>query len=244
MEGISREQFAESVAAAIGSVRHFYREVDRLVAALKEALLDGDPELKVVRGSAGKGSSSKQHGRVVLRDEFSLLFQPHVEDDDEFNTESGDDEDDSEEDEGADEEPKRKSRPAELDPEQPLLALRVSLSTAQPVQGFEPSLQYAVLGDWQVSGVKPSETFALKRYMLRRIPMALGKVTDPERRVETQARAAGRRKGKGDGRISFRILGGIQTVALYDLDEPQASDDLAVRMKGHWQAFAEGQVDG
>jgi len=121
------------------------------------------------------------------------------------------------------------------------LALRLSLSTPQSVTGFEPALQYAVLGDWWISGTKPPDSFVVKRYMLRRIPVMLGKVTDDSKRVVTAARVAGKGKSaKGDRRISCLILGGIHTVALYDLEDPKALDELAVRMKEHWHNLTEG----
>lgn len=245
MEGISRTEFADAVGAAIGSVRHFYREVDRLVAGLKEALREEPDPLKVVRGSTGKGSSAKQQGRVVLRDEYSILFEPEAEEP--LVADGGDEEDDEDEENDDPEETegttKRRSAPAELDPDQPLLALRLTLSTPHSLPGFEPALQYAVLGDWWISGTKPPDSFLVKRYMLRRIPVMLGKVTDDSKRVVTAARVAGKGKSaKGDRRISCRILGGIHTVALYDLDDPKALDELAVRMKEYWHNVTEGTV--
>jgi len=39
---------------------------------------------------------------------------------------------------------------------QPLLALRLSLATTRPVPGFEPSLQYSVLGVVSQDGIEPS----------------------------------------------------------------------------------------
>jgi len=245
MEGISRTEFAEAVGAAIASVRHFYREVDRLVAGLREHLREEPDPLKVVRGSTGKGSSAKQHGRVVLRDEYSILFEPEPDTEESLVADGGDendDEDDENDDvEDAENTSKRRSTPVELDPDQPLLALRLGLSTPNALPGFEPSLQYAVLGDWWVSGEKPPDSFPVKRYMLRRIPVALGKVTDDSKRVPTAARISGKGKAKrGDRRISCRILGGLQTVALYDLDDPKALDELAVTLKKHWQTVTEG----
>ena len=238
MEGLSRTEFADAVGAAIASVRHFYREVDRLVSGIKEALREEPDPLKVVRGSTGKGSAAKQQGRVVLREEYSILFEPET--DDEPLVADGGDEDDEEDEEEGDVRAtsKRKSAPAEMDPDQPLLALRLSLSTSHSLPGFEPSLQYAVLGDWLIGGAKPADSFTVKRYMLRRIPVALGKVTDPSKRVNTTARV-GKGKGSGDRRISCRVLGGIHTVALYDLDDPKALDELVSKMKDHWQKVTE-----
>jgi hypothetical protein len=76
--------------------------------------------------------------------------------------------------------------------------------------------------------------------MLRRIPVMLGKVTDDSKRVVTAARVGKSKAAKGDRRISCRILGGIHTVALYDLDDPKSLDELAVKMKDHWHKVTEG----
>ena len=245
MQQTTRTEFADAVGAAIAGVRHFYREVDRLVAGIRDALRSEPEPLKVMRGSTGKGSSAKQHGRVVLRDEYAILFEPDAEQDEAL-ADDPEDDDDEEGDEPEDEPQggKRKSAPIELEPDQPLLALRLSLSTPQPVPGFEPSLQYAVLGDWWVSGVRPDDAFVLKRYMLRRIPVILGHAGDQAKRIKTRARVSGKGKGsKGDRFVSCRILGGVHAVALYDLDEPKALDALAIRMKEHWHNVSEQSTD-
>src|SRR5262249_45105411 len=126
----TRTEFADAVGAAIAGVRHFYREVDRLVAGIRDALRSEPEPLKVMRGSTGKGSSAKQHGRVVLRDEYAILFEPDAEQDEAL-ADDPEDDDDEEGDESEDETQgsKRKSAPIELEPDQPLLALRLSLST-------------------------------------------------------------------------------------------------------------------
>lgn len=238
MEDISRSEFAEAVGAAIASVRHFYREVDRLVLTLREALLEEPDSLGVVRGSTGKGTNVKQQGRLVLRDEYAILFEGASDLGDE---DDEDDDADAEEADDAADNPsgsRKRSTPAELNADQPLLALRLSLATHRHLQTFEPSLQYAVLGDWGLglAGAKPAESFLLKRNMLRRITWILEK-GDNSKRMLTAAQVIG--KGKrvkgGDRTLSCRILGGVQTVALYDLDGPKALDDLAVTMKQHWR---------
>lgn len=247
MENVSRSEFAESVSAAIASVRHFYREVDRLVVNLREVLLEEPDSLKVVRGSTGKGTSVKQQGRVVLRDEYSILFEPAEDEEGAADAaeDDGDDEEDADELEDEVDKPsgsRKRSRPAELDPDQPLLVLRLSLATQRPSESFEPSLQYAVLGAWGLglTEAKHPGPFLLKRNMLRRITWILEK-GDSSKRILTAARVIGKGKGakSGDRTLSCRILGGVRAVALYDLDQPKALDDLAVAMKEHWRSVLE-----
>jgi hypothetical protein len=247
MEGVSRQEFADAVSAAVASVKHFYREVDRLVATLKESLLAEPDPLKVVRGSTGKGTSMKQHGRVVLRDDFSILFEPVADDD-----AAGDEPDDEDEgEEGDDEEPvatgRRRSAPAELDPDQPVLALLLNLATSRPAEAFEPTLQYGVLGEWGIGpgGASPEGPLLLKRYMLKRVAWVLER-PDTSKRMLTHARVIGKgKKSKGaDRTLSCRIMGGVHTVALYDLDQPKALDDLAEAMRAHWRQVLDLQAPG
>jgi hypothetical protein len=238
MEGVSRQEFAEAVSAAVASVKHIYRELDRLIATLKESLIEEPDSLKVVRGSTGKGLSAKQHGRVVVRDEYSILFEPGADDEGaEGEAEDEDDGDGAEDDAAAGSGSRRRSAPVELDPEQPLLALRVSVATARVNEAFEPSLQYAVLGKWSLglTDDRPRRPIVLKRNMMRRITWIL-ESADTSRRILTAAKVpAGRGSHRGERTLSCRILGGIQTVPLYDLDEPRALDDLAEAMKDHWR---------
>lgn len=234
MEGITKAEFADAVSTAIRSVRHFYREVDRLVSHLKEALLDGESPLVVVRGSKAEEPSGKRKGGVVVPDEFALLMGPLR--DDEMAGDVGDEDDEVGEEDDVIEAAQERTARRMLDPEQPFLALRLSLATPNPIAGFEPALQYAVLGEWEVSGAKPSDEVPIRAYMLRRIPVSLGKVIDDSRRVATAAIADIKGRRGADRRISFKILGGVQTVPLYDLDDPKALDELAVKMKDHWRA--------
>jgi len=248
MSNITREQFASAVDAAISSVYHLYREVDRLIVGLRDTLAEEPSPLAAMRGTSGK--SGRDPTRLVMRNEYGTLFGPVIADED-----VDDDQDDLEEE--TEDEPevdaeaedgaqgRRKRSPVEIMADQPLLAVLVTLYDPQKQVSFEPQIKYGVMNDWTVGdqASKPGQTILLVgRYMLRRIPRALaasGGVAK-SKRLPTRAtakRGAGEKKGakKGhDRRLSCRLPMGVETVPLYSLDNAEELDRLAKSMKRMW----------
>ena len=99
MSDLTAEQFQLSVAAAIEGVENLYRQVDLLIAKLREQLAEDPDPLKLIRGTLGK-SGKEDSKRVVVRYEYGALFEPAT--DDEEGLDDEDDEDDDSEDEDAD----------------------------------------------------------------------------------------------------------------------------------------------
>ena len=89
MSEMTREQFASSVVAAISSVDHLYRELDRLIAGLRGALGEPPHPLALVRGTLGK--SGRYPARFLVRYEYGVLLEAVASDGD-----IEDDEDDGE----------------------------------------------------------------------------------------------------------------------------------------------------
>ncbi|MCL4294071.1 MAG: hypothetical protein KJ056_13795, partial [Acidimicrobiia bacterium] len=81
MGDLTQEQFQKAVAAAIAGVEHLYREVDLLIARLREELAEEPEPLTVKRGTLGK-AGREDSKRLVVRYEYGALFEPAVDDDD------------------------------------------------------------------------------------------------------------------------------------------------------------------
>jgi hypothetical protein len=236
MTEITREQFASAVAAAVSSVYHLFRQVDRLVDELRSGLADGSEPLTPLPGTLGK-LSGRSSARMMLRNEYGILFQPAPADDDDSEDEEEEDTDEVDEDDGG---ARKKSRPAEITPEQPLLAVRIAIYDPQKPEAAEPRIEFAVLGDWRVGGNKPvtGERFRLASYMLRRIPRAIAKggsfatgaIVDTGALAKT---AAGKKKGDAR-RLNCRVLVAGSSVPLYDMDKAGAVHALVEQMKAMW----------
>jgi hypothetical protein len=240
MSDITREQFASAVAVAISSVQHLYREVDRLIVGLRDALAEEPNPLVPVRGTLGKGV--RDQTRFVVRNEYGSLFGPlvadeeDVEEDDENLEEETEDAEDDETDGAA-----RKRSPAEMAADQPLLAIRIAMYDPLKRETFEPKIEYAVMSDWAIgnaTSTPPGKRFVLARNMLRRIPRALAASSDVAKggRLPTRAavkRVVGAKKGK-DRRLSCRLRMGADTVPLYSLENAEELGRLAKRMKQMW----------
>jgi hypothetical protein len=231
---MTSQEFGKALSTAVESLQHFYGEVDQMVAELKNVLAQSPGSLTALPGSTRKAYNPK-HGRVVLRDEYSILFTSSPEDEDGGLDDDDDDNDEDEEPEGS----KHKSAPVAIDTDVPLLALRISIWTPTAGSGFEPLLQYAVLNDWQVPGSERDDTLLVRRSMSRRIVRALSKKADPAGRVETGAKTIqkGKVKKKGKARLTCRIVGGVLSRPLYELDDPHAIDTLAESIKAHWNKW-------
>jgi hypothetical protein len=90
------------------------------------------------------------------------------------------------------------------------------------------------MSEWAIGNAfQPAEQFVLQRYMLRRIPRALGGALEVPKGARLVTRSAARRIGgrsKGeDRRLSCRLPEGVVTVPLYSLDSPEQLERLAVR---------------
>jgi hypothetical protein len=241
MSDITREQFAAAVAAAISSVYHLYREVDRLLVGLRDALAEEPIPLAPVRGTFS-AKAGRDPGRLVLRHEYGTLFKP-ISPDEEDLDDDDEDEGDDEADEGDGEEAREKQgkekRAADIAADQPLLGLRVAMHDTGKQANFEPQIQYAVMSEWAIGNAfQPAEQFVLQRYMLRRIPRALGGALEVPKGARLVTRSAARRIGgrsKGeDRRLSCRLPEGVVTVPLYSLDSPEQLERLAESVKTMW----------
>lgn len=247
MNTITREEFAAAVAAAISSLHHVYREVDRLLVGIREGLAEDPEPLMAVRGTFQK--SGRDPGRLIVRNEYGALFQAAIEDTEDADEDDDDrqeDEEPQEDDAAVDDEGesrRRKRKPAEIASGQPLLAIRVAMYDPREPDGFEPQLQYAAMTDWSIgSGMKAKDDqpFVLARYMLRRIPKSLhdGARVAKGGRLSTRAvvkPSAGAKKGM-DRRLTCRLPMGIETQPLYSLAGAQELDLLVDRIKEMWGA--------
>lgn len=247
MSNISREQFASAVDAAISSVHHLFREVDRLIVGLRESLAEEPSPLTLVRGTLGK--SGRDPARLVMRNEYGALFAP-VPADDEIDEDEEDVEEEADDEEGM--QAHHKSSPVEIAADQPLLGILVALYDSHKQNTFEPQIKYAVMNGWTVgTGVapKPGESIVLTaKYMLRRIPRALAASGGVAKggRLPTRAtakRLAGDKKGKRKGHdreLSCRLPMGVESVPLYSLDNAEELDRLANSIKRMWADAAKG----
>jgi hypothetical protein len=192
---------------AISSVQHLYREVDRLIVGLRDALAEEPNPLVPVRGTLGKGV--RDQTRFVVRNEYGSLFGPRVadEEDVEEDDETEEETEDAEDDEtgGA----ARKRSPAEMAADQPLLAIRIAMYDPHKRETFEPKIEYAVMSDWAVGNAvsTPGERFVLARSMLRRIPKALAASSDVAKGGRLPTRAAVKRVVGAKKRLFVEVCG-------------------------------------
>jgi len=247
MSNITREEFAAGVAAAVSSVHHLYREIDRLFVGLREALADGPDQLIPVPGTIQK--SGKDPARLIVRNEYGALFRAAIAD------EGGEDEDEDDEDEGQDDDAtgedgpgeddnearKRRRKPAEIAAGEALLAIRVALYDPREPEGFEPHIEYAVMTDWSIgNGIKPEvdQPFVLAWHMLRRIPRALGssRRAGKDGRLVTRAtvkRFQGAKKGL-DRHLTCKV-DSVKTQPLFPLQSFEELNRLANEIKAAWR---------
>jgi hypothetical protein len=249
MADVSRQQFTEAVHAALGSLWHLYREVDRLNTALRDTLQREPLRFHSVGGtSSGKGSSDED--RLVVRNWYGRLYG--VEGSDGADDADEDAEPEEESDEGLEEgRPRRRRRPVRIPQDTPLLAVKVVLFDPTSAAPVEPELQYVVIGDWALGtgGAKlPARgAFELEKLMLRRLLKAIPATTPPDagRRILTRAKvrkAKGMKgvKGKGDRRLGFRCLGDVVAIPLFKCDSAAALDQLVDDVKAYWRKVVIG----
>jgi hypothetical protein len=243
MSDLTRDQFQAAVAAAIAGVEQLYREVDLLIARLREELAEEPEPLVLKRGTLGK-AGKEDSKRVVVRYEYGALFEPAADDDEVDEDDDLDDEDaDEDEDEQQDgSKAKRKSRKGrhEIVASQPLLAVRIAMFDPRKRASFEPQIQFAVMSEWALGDtpVQPEDRFTLQAYMLRRVARALADRAGVANgaRIRTSAAARGGTglpKGKSR-KLSCSLPAGVQTVPLYSINATQALESLAEQMKQMW----------
>lgn len=226
MSDLTREQFQAAVAAAIAGVEQLYREVDLLIARLREELAEEPEPLVLKRGTLGKAGKGESK-RVVVRYEYGALFEPAAddddldEDDDELDDEDRDEEEDIEQAAGSKARRKRGKGRHEIAASQPLLAVRIAMFDPRKRASFEPQIQFAVMSEWALGDtpVQPEDRFTLQAYMLRRIARALadraGVANGARIRTSAAARGGtGLQKGKSR-KLSCSLPAGVQTVPLY-----------------------------
>jgi hypothetical protein len=234
---ISREQFASAVTAAVSSVHHLYREVNRLIFGLRDLL--GEPPESLVPVSGTLARSGRDQTRLVVRNEYGVLFTRLVSDD-EDSDEADEDDEDLEEDSDEEDTRARKRTPAEIAADQFLLGVRIALYDPQKKESFEPHVAFGVMEEWAVGGqaFAPDQRFLLARYMLRRIPKVLAgaETLSKGARLQTAAavKSAGGAKRAAGRRLSCRLPIGVETVPLYSLNSADELDRLAQRMKDMW----------
>lgn len=232
---LTREGFSSAVAATIGSVHHLYREIGRLYVALREALQSEPDPFLVLGGHPAR--PSRDGDRTIVRNFFGQLFEPNLAGEDD-----GEDDTDDEDDEGEEEGGRRRRRPpAVLDPERPLLVVKLKLFDPQLLAEFEPEVQYAVLGDWAcgTSYRKPKggTQFELAWHMLRRIVKAFDATGQVQgQRTMTKAMIKGTRGVKSaDRQISCVILGSAKRVPVFELDSAESLERLGRDIQDHWR---------
>jgi len=251
MSNVTREEFAAAVTAAVSSVHHLYREVDRLFIGLRDALADGVDPFAPVPGTIQK--SGKDPGRLIVRNEYGALFRPAVADEGGDDEEEDDDEDDGQDDDASGEDGageddndgrKRRRKPAQIAVGDMLLAIRIALYDPREPEGFEPHIEYAVMTDWAIgSGIKAQvdQPFVLAWHMLRRIPRAIGsgRRVGKEGRLVTRAtvkRFPGVKKGV-DRHLTCKVHG-LKTLPLFPLQSAEELDRLVQEIRGAWREVA------
>ena len=242
MENVSPEQFAESVRTAIGTVTHFYSQIDRLNSMLKEVLTTGDNEFSMLCEIPRQPERRKGTARVIRYD-YGFLFTADASDVDE----DTDIEDELAEDNEVDEEtkkPKKKGRRVEIREDQPLLVVHTILYDRKRPDDVEPRIIYAGLDKWHCgtkqTKPKQNEPFRLRRYMAWRVIRAINHRTSASvgGRISTRAIVTGRGRGgpkNPELELSGCLLAPIESVSLYELDSSGAIEKLAEKIKAYWQ---------
>ena len=242
MKDVTPEQFAESVRAAIGTVTHFYGQIDRLNAALREELTS-DPDRFSVLGGIPPQPGRRQDSRVIRCDYGTLYHVDAAEGDDDVEEEELDDDLETGEES---ERPRRQSRVIELLPDQLVLAVRTLLFQPRRPEELEPQIIYTVLTDWrcssQESASKARGAFRIKRYMAARVLRAINPLADTPvgGRITTKATVMGGSRASQrspDRALSMRLAALIRPVRLYDLDGSGAVEKLAADIKAYWHEY-------
>lgn len=250
MSDLTAQQFQEAVAAAIEGVENLYRQVDLLIAKLREQLAEEPDPLKLVRGTLGK-SGKEDSKRVVVRYEYGALFEPATGDDEDLDDEDDVVDDDAEDEDvddsvGSKSKGKHKGGGHEIVAGQPLLAVRIGMFDPRKRASFTPEVQFAVMSDWALgdSAAQPDDRFRLQSYMLRRVARALADRTGAPKasRIKTNAAArstSGASKGKSR-KLSCALPAGVEAFPLYSINNAEALETLADRIKAMWSSVNGG----
>lgn len=240
MAQLTREDFASAVSATLSSVHHLYREIHRLVGALREGLAESPDTLVFFGGTAAR--SGRDQGRLVVRNDYTMLFKP-LDDAEDMEDEDDDGSDDVDE----DSEPgsRRRRPPATISSRDVLLAVAISVHDPRGTGSFEPHLSYAALDQWSV-GSRPASResdFVISRRMLTRIPkviLAAGLEAGMQVQTTASVKSEGRR-GSADRRLSCVLSAGVKSEPLYALDDAAALEKVVQDAKAIWRRVAEGQ---
>jgi hypothetical protein len=239
MSELTNGSFRAAVAAAISGVEHLYREVDLLIAGLREGLAEEPEPLILKRGTLGK--SGKEDSKRVVRYEYGALFEPAADDDDD-----NEEDDEGEDDDSLDESPaqvtrgKGKSKRHEIVAGQPLLAVRIAMYDPRKRVSFDPQIQFAVLSDWTVgdSAAQPDDRFTLQSYMLKRVSRSLSDRVGIAKGTRIRTTAAARRTGGSpkseDRKLTCSLPRGVEAVSLYSIDSATVLEQVVERMKTMW----------
>lgn len=225
MTAITSEQFTQSFYAAVAGVYHVYEEVDKLNKLIREGLGAAPAPMAACGGIPAQ--PGKSYFRTI-RWHYGDLFRPTQE-----AIEDIDDEESALEDEEEGRAP-RLSGTVELDPAEPLLAVRVLLHRRQREEAIEPRVIYAVTGRWRV-GDKPldDKTIRIPRHRASRVISCVrddGNASSG-RTVRSNATIVGERRNM----LTFDILGPTQSVPLFHLEGDAAVSKMIAQMKEHWK---------
>ena len=129
---------------------------------------------------------------------------------------------------------------------QPLLAVRIGMFDPRKRASFVPEVQFAVMSDWALgdSTSQVDDRFSLQSYMLRRVSRALAdrSGTPSGTRIKTSAAArsiAGATKGKSR-KLTCALPAGVEAVPLYSINNAEALEKLADRIKAMWSSVNGG----
>lgn len=237
MAEVSRKEFNEAVVAAFTAVRSFHGQLALMWERIWEELR---VEPYALRHTAPfplwrtKGTEA-----IRVFDEYRTVFQLTSSDDydeDELDEiEDGVDEDD--EGEAKTKSKRKKKGPIEILPQQTMLAIRINLRDPRQSAGFEPHLLYVTLNDWGVGDddwrPDPDDAIRVRAHQFRRLPKSLKKDLPEQqrKRVATRSSAIGTIKTKKRGLLSCTFTSPVHYKALYDLDGPNAIEQLTSHMK-------------
>jgi hypothetical protein len=225
MSEITREQFAQAVTATLRTVRHLHRELAKVYDELRDAL-EIEPSMlrQIVSPTDLKNRVRGEMKRPGLSEVYTAMFAESLDGDE------GEEED-------ADDSEKPSRNVLTLQPDQPVLAVKIMLLDNRSDTGSEPQILYTVLTDWRVGqhGDRPKE-IKVRRYMTRRIPNIVdpGLVETTRSSVRTRASVLGG-KGQGNRSLYCRVAAPVQSVAIYTLDGAQAVEKLAADILNLWQ---------
>jgi hypothetical protein len=235
---LTRQQFASAVSATLSSVHHLYREIHRLISGLKEQLGETPDPLTLFGGTVAR--SGRDQGRLVVRNEYALLFKPSGDEEEEDPDDEDEEADDGDEIESPS--PRRRRAPATVVTSDVFLGVVLSIYDPRGPESFEPVLSYGVMSSWSVGGkaLAPTSSLILARYMLRRIPRAIVQPgLRPGDRVQTTAtvKSAEGLKKVADRRLSCKLPLGVKAIPLVEMEDAASLQAAVDTMKEMYRSL-------